>query len=281
MKAPKLSGLKARVISALIALFLILATAYQFKAKGLEWACILVVFLIVREYKRTAFSRLIIPHGVKVLFSVLCFALLISLLWLPNSLLVFSFYCSLFIALTFWLTRNKTDNETILTFLSRGIFGFLWCVAFPCFEIYTLRQKVGLELFALHLMVVFAGDIGAYFGGKWLGKKALMPQVSPNKTIEGALSGLLCSFLCAVFCVLSFFPQGTALGPAIAFGLGCGFIAQMGDLTISLLKRVAQIKDSGRLMPGHGGMLDRLDGVLMSSPLIYFFTFYSSILSMG
>lgn len=121
----------------------------------------------------------------------------------------------------------------------------------------------------LHLLiVVWAGDTAAYFAGRALGRRPLHPTVSPKKTVEGAIGGLIGSIAGSIVGALAL---GLHLDP-LAFGLlglGAGFVGQVGDLTESLIKRATGFKDSGRILPGHGGMLDRIDGVIFAIPVYY------------
>jgi len=115
------------------------------------------------------------------------------------------------------------------------------------------------------LGVVWCGDTGAYFVGRAFGKRKLHPKVSPKKTVEGAIGGLVGSVGggCVLIALL-----GLPLAPwkvLVLSALG-GALAQLGDLTESLLKRACGVKDSGTLLPGHGGMLDRVDGVIFAFP---------------
>ena len=121
-----------------------------------------------------------------------------------------------------------------------------------------------LVLFA----VVFLGDTGAYFGGKFLGKRKLYARVSPKKTLVGAGFGLLASIGGAFFIDFVF---GTPLSAVqlVLVGAAGAVTEQVGDLCESILKRSAGIKDSGTLLPGHGGMLDRVDGLLFAAPVVY------------
>lgn len=116
------------------------------------------------------------------------------------------------------------------------------------------------------LMIVFFGDTGAYFAGKSLGRHRLYPLISPKKTVEGAIGGLLASTGGGVLGHYLLVPQLSLVECAALGGL-CGAVAQVGDLAESLFKRATQTKDSGRLLPGHGGMLDRIDGVLFAAPV--------------
>jgi phosphatidate cytidylyltransferase len=118
------------------------------------------------------------------------------------------------------------------------------------------------------LALVWASDVGAYLAGRNLGRSKLAPTVSPGKTREGALGGLL---LCAVFaCVAGsyvFQPSSLRqLGLLVALSLGVAALSIVGDLGESMFKRLAGLKDSGKLLPGHGGILDRIDSLLAAAP---------------
>ena len=128
----------------------------------------------------------------------------------------------------------------------------------------------GMLWFFMVLGVVFAGDTGAFYAGSYLGRHKLCPSVSPGKTIEGAIGGLLSNVLAGSLIKIIFLPR-LELGPAILFFLCLGAAGQIGDLFESEFKRVAGIKDSGNILPGHGGVLDRIDALLFALPVAYFF----------
>jgi phosphatidate cytidylyltransferase len=116
------------------------------------------------------------------------------------------------------------------------------------------------------LWTVWLGDTGAYFVGKAIGKHKLAPRLSPKKTIEGSIGGLLGAVLGIVFARTAFDLPGTWTW-MLVFALASGVLEQAGDLFESMLKRAANVKDSGKLIPGHGGILDRLDGIFFAAPL--------------
>ncbi len=116
------------------------------------------------------------------------------------------------------------------------------------------------------LMIVFFGDTGAYFAGKALGRHKLYPTISPKKTVEGTLGGLAASIGGGALAHHLLVPQ-LSLAECLLVGAACGAVAQIGDLAESLFKRATGTKDSGKLLPGHGGMLDRIDGVLFGGPV--------------
>ena len=118
------------------------------------------------------------------------------------------------------------------------------------------------------LMVIFAGDTGAYYLGSYLGKHKLCPRVSPKKSVEGALGGVGANLLAAALAQLLFF-NALALAAAMALGVLAGAAGQIGDLFESIFKRAAGVKDSGTILPGHGGILDRIDALLFAIPVVY------------
>jgi phosphatidate cytidylyltransferase len=127
----------------------------------------------------------------------------------------------------------------------------------------------GLSWVAMILCIVFAVDTGAYYVGKSLGRKKLCPRISPGKTVEGALGGLIAGMVFASVVKILALPQLTWLGCLILVVVS-GVVAQVGDLAESVIKRSVDIKDSGTLMPGHGGVLDRIDGLLFAAPVFYY-----------
>lgn len=131
----------------------------------------------------------------------------------------------------------------------------------------------GGHLLLLLFVIIWANDIFAYAAGKTLGRHKLAPQVSPNKTVEGAVAGLVFGVIAAVIYAHFFLPD---LAPSNAALLGTvvGFFGQIGDLCQSLLKRSANVKDSGNILPGHGGMLDRIDSLLFGAPALYYYSYY-------
>jgi len=126
----------------------------------------------------------------------------------------------------------------------------------------------GKDLVVYLLCLVWAADIGAYLMGKWCGRHKLIPLVSPGKTIEGACGGFLLGVLVALIAYFYFVPAHALLWFVIA--IATIVISMLGDLFISMLKRRQKLKDTGHLIPGHGGVLDRLDSLIAALPLFYF-----------
>lgn len=153
-----------------------------------------------------------------------------------------------------------------------SLFGLLyipWLLGYFLMLRYTPDSGQGLLYFALPLLATFAADIGGYFGGYFFGRRKLAPEISPAKTVEGAIGGLTFSFLTVLV-----FSQLTRLGSpleALLYSILVASASQLGDLAESLLKRSLKTKDSGSSLPGHGGFLDRLDSLLFAVPATYLF----------
>ena len=144
----------------------------------------------------------------------------------------------------------------------------------------TLLLPRGEHWVLLGVLAVAGGDTFAYFTGRAIGRRKLAPTVSPNKTVEGAIGGLLGSVIGAVLYAHGYLP-GVPAGYVAAAGAAVGVFGQAGDLFESLIKRTAGVKDSGRLLPGHGGILDRADGILAAGPILYLFAALSSVAGVG
>lgn len=138
------------------------------------------------------------------------------------------------------------------------------------FYFFMETRQAGLVYIFYSLFIMWATDSGAYFVGRAIGKKKLWPEISPNKTIEGAIGGIICALIVGALFVLL---KGIDV-PLVSL-LGITFIlsvfGQIGDLAESALKRHFNVKDSGKILPGHGGILDRFDSLLFVWPLLHFF----------
>ncbi len=168
-------------------------------------------------------------------------------------------------AIVFWIARNGAQPEPGWTAL-----GVLW-VALPCVSLLWLARQQGCGRATLLwlLAVVWATDIGAYAVGRTFGGPRLAPRLSPRKTWSGFAGGIVCAALAGAATALAL---GRSVALLVLLSAGLAIVAQFGDLAESLAKRRFGVKDSSGLIPGHGGFLDRLDGLLAVIPAVALLT---------
>ena len=162
------------------------------------------------------------------------------------------------------------SNPGVVDIIQKQIQGVVYIPFLISFLISIRNGADGMIWIFLLLGVIFAGDISAYYVGSYLGQHKLNPAVSPGKTVEGAIGGLVGNLIAGAVGKYFFFPE-ISWGLAILFFLAAGIAGQLGDLFESQLKRSSKIKDSGGILPGHGGFLDRIDALLFASPVAYLF----------
>jgi phosphatidate cytidylyltransferase len=147
-------------------------------------------------------------------------------------------------------------------------------IPFLLMHLVLLRQTpFGVKWLFLIMLIVMTNDSAAYYTGCSFGKHRLYLLVSPKKSIEGAVGGLVGSLFGALLAKFIFFPQLT-FGDAVLTAIVIGVVGQTGDLFESLLKRSFGVKDSGTLIPGHGGLLDRMDSILFAAPITYYYVLF-------
>lgn len=164
---------------------------------------------------------------------------------------------------------QRRQNSGVIVGLSTTIFGIFYIPWFISFLIKIRYLSYGAGMLATVLLITKSGDIGAYLLGTRFGKHLLMPRVSPNKSVEGLLGGLLFSVLTSMSCKF-FMPANFSYLHLLILGLFLGLLGQLGDLSESLMKRDCNVKDSGGILPGLGGVLDSIDSVLFTGPVFYF-----------
>ena len=194
--------------------------------------------------------------------------LLIAMQW--PTVLSFSLALSMILAglLCYQVSLAPSESRHLSMFIL--LFGILY-IGYTLGHFLRLRnQHDGALLVLFVLLVTWAGDTAAYYVGKTWGSRPLAPRLSPNKTIEGFLGGLVVAPLIAWIGHLWFLPAVTPVD-CLILGLLFTVLGLLGDLSESALKRQAGVKDSGSLIPGHGGVLDRVDSLLLNAPLFYYY----------
>ena len=213
-------------------------------------------------------SKTLLILGEILSVSFLANTTLVALQVIPNKcllidplLLMLPFLVSLF--------SKKSDFKHISAFF----YGSLLFLCMPCsMMVFMYRHDLfgdiaGSTLLLLVFGLIWINDVFAYLTGHLLGKHKLFPRISPGKTIEGSLGGLV--FTTIAFCIVNHYMQLIPIPVAIGFAVISIVFGTLGDLCESMLKRQAGVKDSGKLIPGHGGILDRFDSILFSVPFIF------------
>jgi len=185
------------------------------------------------------------------------------------------YFCSL--AISWYAWRQGVGVPLILTgslllIMVRELFrkDMSNSLAHIAVTIFGIMYYIGARLVFFAALLTWATDTGAYLCGVAFGRHKLIPRISPNKTVEGAVGGLLAAGLCGWLCARGLTPFLTPLAATVV-GLIIGVVAQLGDLVESMIKRDAGIKDTAELIPGHGGVLDRFDSLLFTVPVLYYY----------
>jgi phosphatidate cytidylyltransferase len=222
-------------------------------------------------------------------FGTLAAALLPAIVYFGDAQLATSFLTAVLLAtLLLQLARQRIDQaiaSIAATFF--GVFYVGWLLSHtvsvrflssdPRFAGAALPDEAGIFFMIFAICAILGSDAGAFFVGRWFGRHKLAPAVSPGKTVEGAFGGIACGALLGVLCKLVFtlwVPGNPSASfsyvAAGAIGAAVAAISVLGDLIESLLKRDAQLKDAGHIIPGVGGALDRFDSALLAFPLMYY-----------
>ena len=158
-------------------------------------------------------------------------------------------------------------HQQTLASVSAATFALLY-LAIPLGSLAALRMTLGREALLLLLVAVMTSDTAQYYGGRLVGRRPLAAAISPKKTIEGAVFGLVAGML-VLWLAGRWWLSDLATGPRLLLGATIAGLGIAGDLFESSLKRAAHVKDASRVIPGHGGVLDRVDGLLFAAPVYY------------
>jgi phosphatidate cytidylyltransferase len=266
--------LKTRVITALVLLAVLLPILFLLPAIYIGAFFLAALLAVAWEW-----SILLAPQARRAawLYALFCFAIILFLLGMQNASWQFAL---LLLSVIFWFfvapfILAKGINLSLPKL--RPFYVVLGLILLPAtwFSLVFLRE-LGLVFLLTSIALVWVADIGAYFIGKAFGKRKLAIQISPGKSVEGAIGGLLLSYGYALLCVIYLPFESTLFGAwAIRFGWVAMFLmvtvlvafSIFGDLFESQLKRLAGVKDSSHLLPGHGGVLDRVDALIPTMPI--------------
>lgn len=195
---------------------------------------------------------------------------IVGLIFSPDVMVAAAFVLALLCRLFSGRDTNGALVDVALTFT--GVVYVAWLAAYlVLLKDWNMGGIDGRDLVFFLLLVTWSTDTGAYYIGSAFGRHKLYPKISPKKSVEGALGGLVFAVGMAVACKHWFYHE-LHYFDAVALGVILGIVGQVGDLAESMIKRSARVKDSGGIMPGHGGMLDRMDSVLLNAPALYYYT---------
>ncbi|EHN70403.1 phosphatidate cytidylyltransferase [Aliivibrio fischeri] len=279
--------MKQRIITALILAPLVIAGIFMLPMQGFLIAITAITLVGFWEWTQFTESK---SRYLAIIPSVAVLAA--SLFFLPTSTLELTIPSNehqiiLLVGFTWWLIASGL----VLTFPNskklwhsnlplKHIFGwltmipFLWSILLLRADHYMLDSYYGAKLVLLVCLLVWAADSGAYFAGKSFGKRKMSPAVSPNKTIEGLIGGVITAIIIGWGAASAFNIQFESTSSMLGIFIATIIISVLGDLVESMFKRASGIKDSGTIIPGHGGILDRIDSLTAAFPVFAFLYFF-------
>ncbi|WP_178862360.1 phosphatidate cytidylyltransferase [Thiomicrorhabdus cannonii] len=260
--------LKQRILTA--SLLALLAIAALFIAPDWLWSGLILLIATIGAWEWGGFARItktwqrvlyaVLPAGITLL-ALQGLTLPVSLGWLVMEMLLL-----MLVVTRYQKSSGKQGLDSPIFILLAGILG----LALFAFAMIQFRAAAGPAALLLSLFTIWAMDTGAYFTGRRFGKHKLAPHVSPGKTWEGVWGGAVLAGLVALIgTFLISEPTPISLLPFVLLSAFIAMFSVFGDLFESVLKRQVDLKDSGQLLPGHGGILDRIDSLLIAMPMFY------------
>lgn len=254
-----------RIISSIVLISIIIATIFM------EWFFNAVVsfFIVVGLYE---FFTMLERKGINIykyfgiaMGTIIPLSIMLRFELTKKWELLFIVLTLLFLIV---MQFKRHESSGVIVDISTTVFGILYVSWFFSFLIRIRQLTEGIGFLSAVLLITKLGDIGAYLIGVRFGKTPLIPRISPNKSVEGSIGGLIFSVLGALAAkaLLGFSSLHT-----VFIGIFLGIIGQLGDLSESLMKRDCQVKDSGNIIPGMGGVLDTMDSLLFTAPVFYFY----------
>lgn len=238
------------------------------KGSSFLFACLILLLCLLGlgEFYRMAIPGLRLEGTLAAIAGTIAVAVFISgyalPFLLPITLFVLAF--SLIILFRFGDIARAAQEVALI------LLGFCYVPLLIVHLILLRTLDQGVQWLLLLMLIVMSNDTAAYYVGSALGRRKLYPQVSPNKSMEGAVGGLFGSIAGTLVAKFTFFPS-LRLSDCLITAVVIGALGQLGDLFESLLKRSFGVKDSGTIFPGHGGVLDRLDSLLFAAPALYYY----------
>ena len=288
-----------RIATAVVLIPIVLVLILRAPIPVLAVVAGIIALLTIHEFLKLTESygvrplRILTYIFVVIFFGLLAFNVGNEKPLLSTAVFVYCLGFAAAIAPFIFLTRAMRDEplSTGYPAAAASVFAFTY-IALPMGMLVQLRQQWAGAFYLLYLLlVVWAGDIFAYFVGKSMGRHLMAPRISPKKTWEGAVASVIASVAVGWLLFDYALPISSSLlrvgliqrrdglfgleqpsmGPIVVLTIVLNVAAQLGDLVESLIKRGAGVKDSGAILPGHGGMLDRIDALLFAAPVLWYY----------
>ena len=249
--------LRTRIITAVIALLILGTVVFVLPPDAVK--VVIGLLVLAGAWEWSGFLGLS-SKSLRLLYVAIIAGLIATVVFAfpENTLQVLQVACVWWFLAFIWTLLFPTPIPHVVRWIC-GAF-----VLVPLFVALLLLYGLGPRLMLFALLIVWAADIGAYFAGKQFGRVKLAPSISPGKTWEGVFGGLLMVIVLSAIWGQS---QGLPLAVLVPFCIAVAALSIVGDLTVSMFKRTAGVKDSGSLFPGHGGVLDRVDSIAAAAPL--------------
>lgn len=265
--------MKQRIITGVIAAALFIPFVIY---GGTPFAILMSIIAVIGFYELLKMKGISIASVPGIIGTLALLVLVVPNDWSLNiaeffqydSILMIVYGISILLLIYIVLVKNKMTFDEIGFILLGALYVGLG------FHYFIETRFIGLEYVVFVLLVVWTTDSGAYFVGRKLGKNKLWPEISPKKTVEGFIGGIVIAVIFAIAMQL-IYPFASSWLQLIVVTIIASIIGQMGDLVESAIKRHYGVKDSGNILPGHGGILDRFDSLLFVVPLLHFLHFFS------
>lgn len=288
-----------RIATAVVLIPIVLALVLRAPAPFLAIVAAAVALVTAHEFLKLTESYGVRPQRLPTYIFIALFFLLLAIssagetpqLWTVKFILTLGFAAALAPFLFLTISMRRAQLKEGYPAAAASAFAFVY-IGLPMAMLVQLRQQPAGAIYLLYLLlVVWAGDIFAYFVGRSLGRHLMSPRVSPKKTWEGAVASVAASLAVGILLFVHASDLSSALlrwglidrrdgmfglekpdlWPIVVLTVVLNVAAQLGDLVESLIKRGAGVKDSGALLPGHGGMLDRIDALLFAAPVLWYY----------
>ena len=260
-----------RLISTICLILVTCGAIYFYGREGTFLLASVFSVVVIFEFQKIMFLRYgLLFRSLFIVFAIsLLLVLCLPFINIGLRLGIWGLVTVCFLSTFLWYFKGRLNNEQLFKILAFSIFGLFYCSVLPSYILNLILLPQGLPWFSCLLVSSFFGDTFAYLGGRLWGRRKLFEEVSPKKTVEGSLVGLLGSLLGLGLYYYLWFPLDIPLFPFMIIGLLGSVLSQVGDLLMSLIKRLGKVKDSGQIIPGHGGVLDRVDSLILSAPVFF------------